>query len=257
MVQKEREFSWLGRFAGLRWSAVALLAAAVFALGYLLLPFLLVSVGTGATGLSNLRGLAVLASFLLSSVALYRFLRERSSHAWLDVQQPLPAGVGADMAPPRTSSGSPLSGAMPAPEAHWNADLLQNLGTRSLQAVCVALYRSKGFRAEPAPLGPDGSTEIRLWRDTIEGEAWPYAIVRCRAWSEPVGDEQIRDLLAVMAHERIPRAFFIAPRGFTETARVFAHANPLTLLDGRLFLAMLERLPADERKTMIEVARRA
>ncbi|WP_341676736.1 restriction endonuclease [Niveibacterium sp. SC-1] len=255
MLQKERESSWPERLAGLRWPAVALLAATVFVLGYLTLPFMAASMGAGASGLSNLRGLAVLVSFFLSSLALYRFLRERAAHAWFDAQTPLAAAPVLPVAP--ATRGRPLAGAIPAPEAHWTAELLENLGSGSLQAVCVALYRHKGFRAEPAPMGPDGSTEIRLWRDTIEGETWPYAIVRCRAWSEAVGEGQIRELLAVMAHERIPRAFFVAPRGFDEAARAFAHGNPLTLLDGRLLLAMLERLPAEERHAMIEVARKA
>src|SRR5690606_1855340 len=58
-----------------------------------------------------------------------------------------------------------------------------------------------------------------------------------------VGVKEIRELRGVMAHEKLDKAFFMAPNGFTDDARAFAAANGITLLDSRLFLAMVERLP--------------
>lgn len=45
-----------------------------------------------------------------------------------------------------------------------------------------------------------------------------------------------------MAHEKVDKAFFMAPNGFTDDASSFAAENRITLLDGKLFLAMLKRL---------------
>ena len=63
-----------------------------------------------------------------------------------------------------------------------------------------------------------------------------------------------RELRGVMAHEKVEKAFFMAPNGFTDDARAFAAENRITLLDGKLFLAMLERLPAEPRQQLLDFA---
>ncbi len=57
-----------------------------------------------------------------------------------------------------------------------------------------------------------------------------------------------------MAHERVEKAFFMAPNGFTDEARAFATENRITLLDGKRFLAMLERLPETLRRQVLDFA---
>ena len=64
----------------------------------------------------------------------------------------------------------------------------------------------------------------------------------------------VRELRGVMAHEKVEKAFFMAPNGFTDDARAFAAENRITLLDGKLFLAMLERLPAEPRQQLLDFA---
>jgi Topoisomerase DNA binding C4 zinc finger. len=49
----------------------------------------------------------------------------------------------------------------------------------------------------------------------------------------------------------------MAPNGFTDEARAFATENRITLLDGRLFLAMLERLPEALRQQLLALRRKA
>jgi len=44
------------------------------------------------------------------------------------------------------------------------------------------------------------------------------------------------------------------PNGFTDDADAFAKANRITLLDGKLFLAMLQRLPTESTKRLLDFA---
>jgi restriction system protein len=46
----------------------------------------------------------------------------------------------------------------------------------------------------------------------------------------------------------------MAPGGFTDDAREFAKANSITLLDGKLFLAMLQRLPSESSQKLLAFA---
>jgi restriction system protein len=46
----------------------------------------------------------------------------------------------------------------------------------------------------------------------------------------------------------------MAPNGFTDEARSFATENRITLLDGKLFLAMLLRLPEASRQQLLAFA---
>ena len=78
--------------------------------------------------------------------------------------------------------------------------------------------------------------------------------MQCKALSKQVGVKTVRELRGVMAHEKVDKAFFMAPNGFTEDARAFAAENRITLLDGKLFLAMLRRLPEESAKRLLDFA---
>lgn len=126
----------------------------------------------------------------------------------------------------------------------WSLGLLQAIEWKRFEDLCAAFYRENGIRCETTPLGADGGVDIRLFQD--ENSAQATAIVQCKAWGKrQVGVKPIRELLGVMVHEKIAKSFFMAPGGFTVDAREFAQANRVTLLDGKLFLSMLERLPAE------------
>ncbi|TVT60421.1 MAG: DUF2034 domain-containing protein [Azoarcus sp. PHD] len=142
--------------------------------------------------------------------------------------------------------------AQPRPTA-WSLDVINRIEWKRFEDVCCAFYREKGIRAETTALGPDGGVDIRLFQD----EANPTritAVVQCKAWSQAVGVKLVRELRGVMAHEQAEKAFFMAPNGYTDDARAFAQANRITLLDGKLILAMLERLPEASRQRLLELA---
>lgn len=57
-------------------------------------------------------------------------------------------------------------------------------------------------------------------------EMMPTAIVQCKAWGDSyVGVKPIRELLGVMVHENVPRAFFMASGKYSEEAKAFAEPN--------------------------------
>jgi len=107
-------------------------------------------------------------------------------------------------------------------------------------------------RSLPRPTA-DGGVDIRLFQDDTAPERCT-AVVQCKAWNQAVGVKPMRELRGVMAHERVDKAFFMAPNGFTDEARAFAAENRITLLDGKLFLAMLERLPEPLRQQLLDFA---
>lgn len=135
----------------------------------------------------------------------------------------------------------------------WSLDLLQAIEWKRFEDLCAAFYREKDIRCETTPLGADGGVDIRLFQD--ENSLLATAVVQCKAWGErQVGVKPIRELLGVMTHEKIAKSFFMVPGGFTVDAREFAQANRITLLDGKLFLSMIERLPAEANQKLLAFA---
>jgi len=151
---------------------------------------------------------------------------------------------------PSVASGAPLR--PPRPDA-WSLDVLDRVEWKRFEDLCCAFYREKGIRAETTRLGADGGIDIHLFQDDTDPTR-ATAIVQCKAWNKPVGVKEVRELRGVMAHEKVEKAFFMAPNGYTDDARAFATENHITLLDGKLFLAMLQRLPEDASKRLLEFA---
>lgn len=140
----------------------------------------------------------------------------------------------------------------PVPEM-WSREVIDRMEWKRFEDLCCAFYRVKGIRAETTRLGADGGVDIRLYQDEHDPQRCT-AIVQCKAWNQQVGVKPVRELRGVMAHEKVEKAFFMAPNGFTRDATDFAAANRITLLDGRLFLAMLQRLPEAPRQELLAFA---
>lgn len=249
------------------WHIAAVLAVVFFLLGFVILPSILkgnpftgslVSIGQTALGLVGL---------LFASIALVKFL----------IQWGSPKGQAVTVWPQKSSNArSPIQNKNPsrldnawndaflsdqrkqdehslAKPTAWSLNLLQTIEWKRFEDLCAAFYKEKGIRCETTPLGADGGVDIRLFQDESSPQA--TAVVQCKAWGERlVGVKPIRELLGVMAHEKIAKSFFMAPGGFTVDAREFAQANRITLLDGKLFLSMLERLPAEAKQKLLAFA---
>lgn len=134
----------------------------------------------------------------------------------------------------------------------WSLPLIRNLEWKRFEDVCHKYYELKGIRSETTPLGPDGGIDIRLYQDN-SGKT--TAIVQCKAWNERyVGVSLIRELLGVMTHEKIPKAFFMTTSTFSDEAKSFASSNRITLVDGALLLMMFQRLPEVDRESLLAFA---
>ena len=153
--------------------------------------------------------------------------------------------------PARSEKGMPLG--VPARPTEWTRELIDRLEWKRFEDVCCEFYQIKGIRAETTDLGADGGFDIRLFQDDGDPDRCT-AIVQCKAWNQAVGVKLVRELRGVMAHQSVEKGFFMAPNGFTDDARAFAAENRITLVDGRLFLAMLERLSETSRAELLAFA---
>lgn len=139
-----------------------------------------------------------------------------------------------------------------AKPSEWSLDLIRDLEWKRFEDVCQQFYEKKGIRSETTALGPDGGIDIRLYQDD-SGQA--TSIVQCKAWGERyVGVKPVRELLGVMTHEKIGKAFFMTSGTYSDDAKAVAQANRITLIDGTMLLMMIQRLPAEERDSLLAFA---
>lgn len=137
-----------------------------------------------------------------------------------------------------------------APPAQITSDLLTELEWRRFEILVTAYFRKTGFMAERNRVGADGGVDIILTRP---GEPAPCACVQCKAWKTyKVGVKPVRELLGVMAADKIPEGYFVASGEYTFEALNFAQGKPLTLISGRQLLDMLGQLPETDRADILK-----
>jgi restriction system protein len=238
-----------------------------------LLPPLFRGVATG------LQGLAWMPLALFGGCAAVSLARTCMNRATTDPATPVRAphdGTPGSASPPvpRTTQLGPAWGRSATVEAGWGRSALQNPGQdadsgripferwtvealrelewKRFELVCARYYELAGFRTRTLRCGPDGGIDIRLFR---ADPAQPLAIVQCKAWnSGRVGVAPVRELLGVMASEKIGRGIFATTSTFTEDARRFADANPIQLLDGPGLIDRIGGLPDAARLSLLRFA---
>lgn len=148
----------------------------------------------------------------------------------------------------RHQSGSHADSAKPSA---WSIDLIREIEWKRFEDLCQKFYEAKGIKSATTALGPDGGIDIRLYCD----DGKPLSIVQCKAWNDRyVGVKPVRELLGVMTHEKIEKAFFMTSGRFSDDAKEVAKSNRITLIDGEMFLMMLKRLPETSRTELLEFA---
>ena len=134
----------------------------------------------------------------------------------------------------------------------WSIELIRRIEWKRFEDLCQQFYQSKGIKSETTPLGPDGGIDIRLYQDD-SGKA--TSIVQCKAWGERfVGVKPVRELLGVMTHEKIEKAFFMTSGRFSDDAKAVATSNRITLIDGAMLLMMIQRLPVEAKMELLAFA---
>ena len=139
-----------------------------------------------------------------------------------------------------------------ARELAWSLELLQSIEWKRFEDLCQRFYAIKGIRCACTPLGPDGGIDIRLYQAQDDQTT---AIVQCKAWGGSyVGVKPVRELLGVMVHEKVAKAFFMTSGKYSDEAKSFAEPNRITLIDGVMFVAMIKRLPQKDQIALLEFA---
>jgi restriction system protein len=134
----------------------------------------------------------------------------------------------------------------------WTLQALRALEWKRFELLCAKYYEVVGFQFEIIRCGADGGIDVKLFK--ID-PAKPIEIVQCKAWNTySVGVKEVRELLGVMAHEKVGRGIFITTSTYTSDALAFGGANPLQLLDGQGFVRKIRDLPQDQQDTLRQFA---
>lgn len=132
-------------------------------------------------------------------------------------------------------------------------ELLLGLSRSRFEDLCHAYFRAKGIRAEPTSEGPNSGFDIRIFQDTSNR---PQVIVQCRAGTDGVVElAHMQQLHELMARERIEKGFFLTRGSFSEEARAFSQNHQIFAIDGKLFVALIDRLPEEARSQLLVLAK--
>lgn len=231
----------MGGFAGVRW----------------ILPSFVPEHGPLAAMKPNLDPLSWLVLVAFGSLALLAALRtalpqaksSKNKHSGRQRARlrVTPETQAAPPAPP-----APISAAVPPAASRWSTEALHMLEWKRFELLCAKYYEAVGFTTATLAAGPDGGIDVKLFK---VDPAKPLAIVQCKAWStHPVGVKEIRELLGVMAHEKVGRGIFVTTGTYTPDALQFGDANPIQLLDGKGFLNKILDLPPEKQKALLDFA---
>ncbi|MDP5239699.1 topoisomerase DNA-binding C4 zinc finger domain-containing protein [Uliginosibacterium sp. 31-16] len=236
---------------GLSWQAAAWRACGVFLLGYVL-PRLY-----AGHAVAGVQWLATILSFGLAALAVFRY-QQAYDPAQAGDEEPVVLLSDAAASPSTldavVSAAAPQSASKPR---KWTVELLHVLEWRRMADVCLAFYRERGLTGELAGVGADGSMEVRLYQGarTPDDEQAPFALLHCKARGEQeVGTEAIEALQRRMVESGVSRAFFMGAWSFDEAAQRAAKSMQITLIDDRMFLSMINRLPHDESQRLLNLA---
>lgn len=245
------------------WQVSAIVALGILFFGYVLIPSFFGSSTVLHAAAQALKPLANLGALLFSGIALVKWLWQQKASArnsaspvaLVSVPRP-PSTVSPASAPRNVVRLEPSLIETPTPMVprEWSLELIQEIEWKRFEDVCQQFYELKGIRSECTPLGPDGGIDIRLFQDSADPQK-PTAIVQCKAWgSSFVGVKPIRELLGVMVHEKIGKAFFMTSGSYSDEAKAFAAPNRITLIDGKMLLAMFQRLPEATSRKLFDFA---
>ena len=177
--------------------------------------------------------------------------REPVDVEWRNAQPSAPVARGP-LGEPLYSLSAPVESHAPSRPTEWSLDLLRDIEWKRFEDLCQRFYEAQGIRGRATSLGPDGGVDIRLYQDDSEDAT---AVVQCKAWGARfVGVKPVRELLGVMTHEKIGKAFFMTSGQFSEDAKAFAMSNQITLINGQMLLLMIKRLSLESQGALLDFA---
>lgn len=144
-------------------------------------------------------------------------------------------------------------GSTPLPKpTKWSIELLRQIEWKRVEELTAAFFREESYRTETIRAGADGGIDVKLFtKDVTE----PYAIVQCKAWNtQRVGVKPVRELLGVMAHEKVGKGIFVTTGDYTQEAIDFAKQNPIILITGEMLVNDILAFPDDAKARLLAVA---
>lgn len=234
------------------------ISALLGAVGYIVLRWLLPSLFAGNPFLVSLaamsRSLAWLAPCGFGVIALISFFANKRTNDQTVIPQKPKSNKVSRTEPSFNINGQDKWGNASAPSTPfirdviippytptWSIESLRSLEWKRFELLCAQYYEATGFKAVTIAAGADGGIDVKLFK--IDPNL-PIAIVQCKAWSKAVGVKEVRELLGVMAHEKVARGIFITNGSYTPDALAFGASNPIQLLDGQAFLRKILDLDA-------------
>jgi len=257
----------------LGWKTMLTLAVLFPVIGFFVIPMVLgASAGTGpAITLAQGAGLGAAVVFGASAIAM--LVRHQGAHEFdgmasmtemklsegpptvhsaptqFDPDQSLPLEtVMMDEALPQVTAPAAR------PALTWSLEVLQALEWCHFEKLCAGFYREKGIPNVSISLAANGGMDIYLFQDETRPKR-ATAVIHARARGVvDMGVQGIRELLGVMAHERIERAFFMTNGNFTPEAKALGHHHKIVLVDARVLLAMIQRLDEQQQARLLAEA---
>ena len=261
MPRKRSESSIIETVIISRWPVAATACALSFIGGFLIIPHVLAS-NIFLAGLAPLvRTISLVAVVGLAAVTIFKFVREANANGPTtpsrDRRSAVQSPRQAFPASYPSASSDPIGAARTEPfvrarPTEWSLALLQAIEWKRFEEVVAAYFRAKNFRCETIDYGPDGGVDGRLYFGDLPDAV---GVVQCKAWgNKQVGVAPVRELLGVMAHEKVSRGYFCATGEFSKEAVAFAATNPIKLISGRDLLDAIAQMPADARQRLLDVS---
>ncbi|HJV76227.1 MAG TPA: restriction endonuclease [Noviherbaspirillum sp.] len=264
MARRRKDAGLVDVFMSLPWWASAIAACISFAALRWVIPGSLAENRLLQGVALGLHSIAWLPFALFAIIAVVVFVRDRYANP---SRQPNESTKRRKIAPVSVSdqlSSKPESVRMdatvsksilPSPEQGFNAwslDALRALEWKRFELLCARYYEAVGFKTQTIRCGADGGIDVKLFKTD---PSHPIAVVQCKAWNtSAVGVKEIRELLGVMAHEKVGRGIFITTGTYTRDALAFGANNPIQLLDGTAFLEKIRALPEESTRSLLRFA---
>jgi restriction system protein len=231
------------------WKISAFFAVLIFIVLFFILPQInnpiLKTLGTTFKPL----GLIVIGVLLLTS--LFKFMLQKNKLKTIDpISEKKP--IVKENKPKVEPQSIPQNNLVQTQPKKWTLKLIQEIEWKKFEELSTAFYLEKGIHAEATSLGADGGIDIKLYQDDT---GKPTSLVQCKAWyNKQVGVKEIREFLGVLTNEKIAKGFYMTSGEFSEDAKGTAKNNRITLINGEMFLMMIERLSDDSQMRLLELA---
>jgi restriction system protein len=210
------------------------------------------------TGPSLASGHTVLKLVILVLQPVFWFLVIILAAASLVVarrQGKLPAGISRmmeqqDIGP--DGEGQPSIQPTDVSPSGWSVDLLRVLEWKRFEILLAAFYARRGFRIEVLRRDADGGVDAALFFKKLPA---PVAMIQCRSGAgRYVGVKPVRELLGLMAHNKVTKGIFHATGDFTREAREFARVNNINPISGSDLVRRIAEMPGAAQQELLKTA---